>query len=90
MRADNTTHVTEDRAAEDQICCTPSDLEADYRGEAEDSGSWSFQDTSLQLHSPGSPSSLSLPTHHILEFHLGNWLSALHLSLAKVGILSPR
>ena len=33
--------------------------------------------------------SLSFPTHHILEFHLGNWLLVLHLSLPEVGILSP-
>lgn len=30
------------------------------------------------------PACLSLPTHHVLEFHFGNWLSMLHLSLAKV------
>lgn len=47
------------------------------------------QDTSPQLHKPGYPASLSLPTHHVLEFHLGNWLSVLHLSLAKVGNSFP-
>lgn len=32
---------------------------------------------------------LFLPTHHMLEFHLVNWLSALKLSLAKVGDSFP-
>lgn len=42
------------------------------------------QDTSLQLHKPGYPAGLLLPTRHVLEFHFGNCLSVLDLSLAKV------
>lgn len=42
------------------------------------------QDTSLQLQKPGYPAGLPLPTRHVLEFHLGNWLSVLDISLAKV------
>lgn len=65
-------------------------LKQTTRKEADDCGFQGFgQDTSLQLHKPGYPASLSLPTHHVLEFHLGNWLSVLHLSLAKVGNSFP-
>ena len=40
-------------------------------------------------HKPGYPTGVSLPTHHVLEFHLCNWLFMLHLSLAKVGNFFP-
>lgn len=62
-----------------------SEFEAEHWGETSGFG----KDTSLQLHSPGYTASRLLPTHHILEFHLGNWPSAMHLSLAKVGDSFP-
>lgn len=46
------------------------------------------QDTCLQLLKPGHRASFSLPTH-ALVFHLGTWLSVLHVSLAKVGDYFP-
>lgn len=56
---------------------------------------WIGGDASLQLHKPFYltfllfliffyPACLSVPTHHVLEFHFGNWLCMLHLSPAKV------